>query len=462
MILISYLMIVMNVALVVTALPRIHSDLRFTTAGLAWVQSAYTLAFGGLLLLGARAGDILGRRRVLVAGLLCFVAASPIVGLAGTPTLLLAGRALQGVAAALIAPSTLALLAVGFPEGRPRTRAVAYYGSVAGFGATLGLVAGGLLTDTVGWRAGFFFNVPIGLVLVAATFRSIDETARRPGDFDLAGSLASTAGMSALVLGLVRAAGSGWSDPLTLGALVAGVLLLTATLVNEERVSEPIIPLALFRSRQRSVAYAGRFLYLGAMLGFWFFVSRYLQDVLGYSALAAGLAFLPMTLINIVTALAVPRLTKWWGNTCVLSVGLAITATGMFWLSRLEPSEPYLTAIALPILCVGAGQGLALAPLTVMAMDGVGSENFGAASGLVNVAHQLGGSVGLAALVAISGQVHASGRTPAELLTRRASVALDAGGLLLVVALCLLFLPRRDSRSEKRLVQVEVPQRGLP
>jgi MFS family permease len=224
-ILVSYLMLVLDISIVITALPKIHDGLGFSATGLSWVQNAYTLAFGGLLLLGARAGDILGRRRMFVAGLALFTAASLAIGLAQSPAWLIGARAFQGVGAAVLAPSTLALLSTNFPEGPQRTRAVAYYGAVAGIGASTGLVLGGILADLLSWRVGFFLNLPIGIALMLAARRYLTETDRRAGELDLAGALSSTFGMTTLVYGIVRSATAGWSDPVTIAALTAGVLL---------------------------------------------------------------------------------------------------------------------------------------------------------------------------------------------------------------------------------------------
>ncbi len=433
-ILASYLMIVLDISITITALPHIHQDLHFSLAALSWVQTAYTLAFGGLLLLGARAGDILGRRRVFVAGIALFTVASALVGAAQSSGWLIAARGLQGVGAALLAPSTLALLQASFAEGPERTRAVAYYGAVAGIGASLGLVLGGIVTSALTWRVGFFINVPIGIAMAVAAPRFLPETERHSGAFDLAGAITSTLGMTGLVYGLVRAAETSWSDTGTVVSLAAGLVLLAVFVANERRAAQPIMPLRLFASAERSAAYAGRVLFLGAMMGFWFFITQYLQTVHGYSPLEAGLGFLPMTIVNFVVAVAVPQLTKRYGNGLLLASGLAVTAVGMFWLSRLTASTDYLTGVALPMVLIGAGQGAALGPFTAAGIAGVTAKDAGAASGLVNVAHQLGGSLGLSVLVTVFAAAGASGLTANALLAHRASVALTVGTGMLVLA----------------------------
>lgn len=403
-ILASYLMIVLDISIVITALPKIETDLGFSAAGLSWVSNAYTLAFGSLLLLGARAGDILGRRRMYIAGLGLFTVASLLIGLAPSAEWLIGARALQGVGAAILAPTTLALLTTSFPEGRERTRAVGYYASVAGIGASVGLVIGGILADWLSWRVGFFLNVPLGIGMMLAAPRYLVETDRpalHAGHLDLAGALSSTVGMSALVYGIVRSATAGWHDPLTVAALASGVVLLAAFVLIERRAEQPIIPLRLFASRERAGAYAARVLFLGSMVGFWFFVTQYLQGVLGYSSLQAGAAFLPATIPNFAAALAIPRLTQRFGSARLLAGSLTIALIGMAWISRATPDDPFLTALALPMILIGAGIGGAIGPLTASGVAGVAPEDAGAASGLVNVAHQVGGSLGLGVLVTV-------------------------------------------------------------
>jgi len=293
----SYLMIVLDVSIVINALPRIHNALGFSATGLSWVQNAYTLTFGGLLLLGARAGDILGRRRMFVVGIALFSLASLAGGLAQSAAWLLTARAVQGVGAAIAAPSTLSLLMTSFPEGRERNRAIAYYAAVASGGGSVGLVLGGILTSWVSWRWGLFVNVPIGALLVFAAPRVLDETERRKGHFDLAGAFTSTAGMSAVVYGIVRAGSAGWSDVVTVGSLSIGAVLLALFVAVEKRAAQPITPLRLFSSRERVGAYVARIFFVGAMFGVFFFVTQYLQGVLGFSPIEAGVAFLPLTLM---------------------------------------------------------------------------------------------------------------------------------------------------------------------
>jgi MFS family permease len=294
----AYTMIVLDISIVITALPQIHRSRGFSPVALSWVQNAYLLAFGGLLLLGARAGDLIGRRKVFIVGLGLFTVASVAVGAAQTEVWLIAARAVQGAGAAILAPSTLALLQTSFDEGPERTRAVSYYAAVAGVASTVGLVVGGIFAGWLTWRVGFFINLPIGVAMMLAAPRFLPETEPRGGQTDAMGAVSSTLGMAALVFGVVHSADAGWADPLTLACVAAGVLLLALFVRSERRASQPIMPLRLFASRERSGAYAARLLFLGAMAPFWFFTTQWLQSVAGLSAVAAGFAFLPTTLPN--------------------------------------------------------------------------------------------------------------------------------------------------------------------
>lgn len=447
-ILASYLMIVLDISIVVTALPKIQTSLGLSATALSWMQNAYTLSFGGLLLLGARAGDILGRKRMFMLGLAVFTLTSLIIGLAPNAGLLLAARAVQGIGAAILAPSTLALLTANFAEGPERTRAVAWYGSVAGIGASLGLVLGGVLADMLSWRVGFYINVPIGLALWLAARRYLPESQRQPGQFDLAGALSSTLGMTALVYGIVHSASAGWSDLETLLSVGIGVVLLAFLVFHEGRAAQPIMPLRLFAHRERAGAYAARVLFLGAMMGFWFFTTQYLQGVMGFNPFQAGLAFLPMTVVNFAVAVMVPRLTHRFGNPRLLATGLTLTLVGMAWLSQVSADSTYLLGVALPMVLIGIGQGGTLSPLTSSGVAGVSPQDAGAASGLVNVAHQLGGSLGLGVLVVVFAAAQAGLPDAHAELAHQVGYALKAGcGLLLMALLIVLFFIVRRPRN---------------
>jgi len=271
--------------------------------------------------------------------------------------------------------------------------------------------------------------------MVIAAPRYLQESDRHSGRFDLPGAVCSTLGMALLVCRIVRSADAGWTDPVTIVSLAVGLLLLVLLVTNERRAEQPIMPLRLFRSRERSGAYAARILFLGAMMGFWFFSTQYLQVVHGYTALQAGLGFLPMTVVNFAVAVAVPRLTARYGNGLLLAGGLVLTLIGMAWLTRLSAGSDYLSGVALPMVLIGAGQGATLSPLTAAGIAGASAQDAGAASGLVNVAHQLGGSLGLGILVTIFATVGTSPLTGSDLLAHRVSVALTAGSVMLALAL---------------------------
>lgn len=433
-IMISYMMIVLDTSIVIAGLPRIHAELGFTDAGLSWVSNAYTLVFGGFLLLGARAGDILGRRRLFIVGLAIFVVSSLMIGMAASPAMLIGARAVQGLGSAILAPSTLALLQTNFPAGPERTRAVAYYASAAGISASIGLVLGGFLADWLSWRVGFFINVPIGIGLIVAALRNIDETELHTGVFDLAGAVTSTLGMSALVFGIVHSAATGWSDLSTVLAVLVGVILLAVFILTEWRAKQPIMPLRLFASRERSGAYVVRLLFLGANVGFFFFSTQFMQGVLGYSPARTGMAFLPAMIVNFLAALAAPRMIARFGGRNVMLGSMFIGFLGLACLANVSVETSYLTGLAMPMLLIGLGQGGTLGPLTSSGIANVAPKDAGAASGLVNAAHQLGMSLGLGVQIAVS-VLGADALAGKGLLTHRIGNAMACAATMVVVAL---------------------------
>ncbi|KSV76864.1 hypothetical protein N183_03170 [Sinorhizobium sp. Sb3] len=447
-VIVSYLMIVLDISIVITGLPKIRDELQFSDAGLSWVHSAYTLAFGGFLLLGARAGDILGRRRLFIAGLAIFTAASVVIGLAPSPEWLLGARAVQGFGSAILAPATLALIQTYFSEGPERTRAVAYYSSVAGIGASFGMVLGGLLAGWLSWRVGFFINLPIGIALMLAAHKYVGETERRTGEFDLAGAVSSTLGMTALVYGIVRSAEEGAYDPLTLAALAMGLLLLALFVVNEHRARQPIMPLRLFANRERVGAYLARVLFLAAMIGFFFFFTQYLQGVRHFDPLASGLAFIPATSVNFVAAILVPRLSPRFGNRRLLAFGLISALIGMVSISQISADTSFLFGMAPPLMLIGLGQGFTLSPLTVAGIAGIAPGDAGAAGGVVNVAHQLGNSLGLSVLVAVAA-LGADGLDGSALLAHRVDNVLIGCTVLLALALAVVALIVRPHNAKR-------------
>ncbi|HEY3902980.1 MAG TPA: MFS transporter [Streptosporangiaceae bacterium] len=402
----AQLMIILDATVVNIALPGISHGLHLSAAGLSWVLNAYSLTFGGLLLLGGRAGDILGRRRVFLWGIGLFTLASLGGGLAATAPELLAARALQGVGAALATPATLATIIASFPEGRARTRAIALFTAVITGGASLGLVLGGVITQWASWRWVFFVNIPVGIAVLLAGPRFLPESARRAGRFDIPGAVSSTAGIAALVYAFFRAASDGWSDPVTLVTFGIAAILLTVFVLTEATTSQPVTPLRLFTDRTRAASYVARVLVVGAMFGTFFFLSQFIQDVLGFSPVKAGLAFLPMTIMLFAVSRLAPRLMTRFGPKQLMLVGLAPAVGGLAWLGQITPATTYWPGVLGPMLMMGFGMGLAFVPLTSASLAGVAPEDSGAASAMVNVAQQVGGALGLAALVTVYG--HAS------------------------------------------------------
>jgi EmrB/QacA subfamily drug resistance transporter len=397
------LMVVLDATIVNIALPDIRTALHFSPTSLSWVINAYTLSFGGLLLLGARAGDILGRRRTFLSGIALFTLASLAGGFAASSGQLLAARAVQGIGAALASPSALALLMTMFPQGRERTRAIGLYTAVSIGGSAVGLIAGGMLTQWASWRWVLFVNVPIGVAVIALSRLVLPETARRSGRFDLTGALTSTIGMAALVYGFVHAATDGWADAATIASLAVGVVLLVAFVLTELRASSPITPLRLFADRNRSTAYLARLLLVAGMLGMFFFLTQFLQNVLGYSPLKTGVAFLPLTaMLFLASTLSARVLVERLASRALIAGGITLSTGALLWLSQLSETTNYLSLVG-PLLVFGLGNGIAFVPLTTAALDGVAPEDAGAASGLVNVMQQLGGSLGLAVLVTVFG-----------------------------------------------------------
>jgi EmrB/QacA subfamily drug resistance transporter len=453
-ILISYFMILLDNSVIFTGLPSIRAGLDLSPTTLAWVQDAYTLVFGGLLLLGARAGDLVGRRRLFVIGLAIFGAASLLIGIAPAGWWIVASRALQGIGAAIVAPTSLALVTAYF-QGETRAKAIAWYAATAGIGASLGLLVGGALTDLVSWRAAFLVNVPIAVAMIVGARVVLAETPRRPGRFDLAGAICATLGVGALVFGTIESAEYGWRSAPVVVAFAVGAALLVGLVLNEARAPQPIMPLRLFASRVRSGAYAARMLYLGAMIGFFYFTTQLMQDALGFSPLQAGLGFLPMSLVNFAVAIAIPRLSRRISTPVLLAAGTATTLVGMAWLSRAGIHDQYLAAVAAPMALIGVGQGLAFAPLTSAGLAGVDPQDAGAASGVVNTAHQLGMALGLGILVTVSAHAGDDLLGPTA-VAEQVRAALTGSSVLLAAALLVtlaVILPAHRKAS----IQVVAP-----
>ncbi|MCX4523175.1 MFS transporter [Streptomyces anulatus] len=397
------LMVVLDVTIVNIALPHMQKDLGFSTENLSWVVNAYTLTFGGLLLLGGRLGDILGRRRVFIFGVLLFVFASLLGGLSQEGWQLLAARSLQGVGGAIASPTALSLITTTFREGPERNRAFGVFAAVSAGGSAIGLLAGGMLVEWLDWRWVLFVNVPIGLLIAVAAPRYIPESERRPGHFDVAGALTSTAGMVLLVYGFIRASEEGWTDPVTLGSFGAAVVLLGVFISIESRSRQPITPLALFRDRNRAGTYTMMLCLSAAIFGMFFFLTLFVQDVLDFSPLRAGLAFLPVSVVIAISAGMASQLLPRWGPKPFMVVGALLAASGLGWLTLTDVHSSYLGSILGPMLVFGFGMGMQFVSLTLMAVSGIAPKEAGAASGTLNASQQVGGSLGLSILVTTFG-----------------------------------------------------------
>jgi EmrB/QacA subfamily drug resistance transporter len=424
------LMIVLDATVVFVALPKIQQSLHFSATGLSWVSNAYSLAFGGLLLLGGRAGDVLGRRRVFATGIAVFTSASLLGGFATSSGWLLAARAVQGVGAALAAPGALALIAGTFAEGPERNRALSIFSATSSAGASVGLILGGVLTDWASWRWVLFINVPVGVAVLLLTPVFLEETERHRGRLDIAGAVTSVTGMVALVYAFIRAADAGWSDRVTLLAFAAGVLLLVAFVVVESRAEQPVVPLRLFADRARAGSYFDMLLLAAAMFGMFFFLVQFLQNSLGFSPLKAGLAFLPMTGLLFGVARLAPRLVPRFGVRAMMLTGLPFILAGMIWLTRLSTTSGYASGALGPMLLFGLGAGLVFLPLTLTILSGVRREDSGAASGMLQTAQQVGGALGMAVLVSVFGTASRHGG-----VVHGASIAFEVASAFIVVAL---------------------------
>jgi EmrB/QacA subfamily drug resistance transporter len=419
----AQLMVVLDATIVNIALPAIKDDLGFTDANLQWVLTAYTLAFGGFLLLGGRAGDILGRRRVFIFGMWLFVAGSFGGGFAWSEGSLLAFRAIQGLGAAIAAPTALSLIATEFPEGKERNRAMGVYAAMSGAGAAIGLILGGILTE-FDWRWVMFVNVPIGIFVALVARNALHETERHTGKFDLPGAITATSGLALLVYGLTRiatdigknaAAGDespasdAWTNPTNITILVVSVLLLATFITLEARSRHALMPLRIFENRNRSGAYAVMLIVGAAMFGMFFYLTQFVQEVLGYSALKAGFAFLPVSVFIVVSAGAASQLITKWGAKPLALLGTALASAGLIWLSMIEPDSTYVGGLLGPMVVFALGMGFTFMPLTLAAVSQIDESDAGIASGVLNTTQQIGGSIGLAVLTTVSVTVFASG-----------------------------------------------------
>lgn len=410
---VAQVMIVLDTTIVTVALPHIQRALGFTSSGLQWIVTLYALVFGGLLLLGGRIGDVFGRLRVLVVGLLLFSVASLFAGLAQSQAWLLVARTVQGVGAAVVAPAVLALVITNFPEGPERNRATGVYAAMGALGGALGLFIGGILTTYASWRWTLFVNVPIGLLLAAVAPRVLEDSAPQHQRFDVLGALTATGGIAALVFGVSVAAPTGpfdvshWTSAKVIGALAAAVVLIGVFLAVERTSGNPLMPLRLFANRNRNAGYITAAVIGGAFFGVLYYTTLFFQEVWGYSAVRSGVAFLPWVVVFGATSFLGVRLLPRLGPRPLLVAGSLVAAGGLLWLSESHVQSSYWVDSFGPILLAAGGFGLAVVSLVILATSGVRMEESGVASSLLNVGQEGGGALCIAILGTVAWTVAA-------------------------------------------------------
>ncbi|HEY5430326.1 MAG TPA: MFS transporter [Solirubrobacteraceae bacterium] len=461
-------MVVLDATVVNIALPSVQRGLHFSAANLQWVVNGYTLIFGGFLLLGGRAADLLGRKRLFVAGVVLFSAASLLNGLAQTSGMLIVGRGLQGLGGALVSPAALSIVTTTFRDGEQRTKALGVWSAIAASGAAVGLLVGGILTDVASWRWVFFVNVPVGIATVVLALRYVAESrmdvARR--SYDIAGAVTVTSGLVVLVYAIVKAQAYGWGSSRTLGLGAIAIALLAAFLVIESRSQAPLMRLSIFRIRTLSVADSSLLLVASAMFGMFFFASLYVQEILGYSPLRAGLAFLPVSAGIMVGAGLSQQLIKRLGVRVVSIAGISLATAGMLVLTQLPVHGSYAGNLLVGLLPLSIGMGLTFVPITLLGTSGVQAQDAGLASGLFNTAQQVGGSLGLAILSSLAASqttslLHGGARGITAATAARVSgyhVAFLAAAIMLAVAAGLMTFGLR--RSHVREIEHELAAGG--
>ncbi len=464
-------MVILDISVVNVALPSIRHDLGFSQSGLQWVVNAYALAFAGFLMLGGRAADLFGRRRVFLAGIGLFTAASLAGGLAPNQATLIAARIGQGLGGAILSPATLTILTTTFSDPSRRAKALGAWSAMAAAGGAAGSLLGGILTDVASWRWTLFINVPIGVVAIigaCALLRRDDSLATAVGNgrgrrsLDALGAVLVTGGLIALVYAIVGTDQHAWTSDRTLGTLAVAVVLLGWFVFHEARVATtPLMPLSLFRSRSVSGANVVMLCMGGGFFAMWYFLSLYMQNVLGYSPLKAGLAFVPMTLSIAAAAQVGSRLLPRTGARPLLLIGPLISAVALLWLSRITADGTYLRSLLGPSVLVTLGLGLAFAPVAFAATAGVPPEQAGLASGLLNTTRQVGGAIGLAALATVATtRSHAmlASATPPAALTAGYARALMAGAAIVALAAAASFLLPAPSRTPAAATAAPQPE----
>jgi EmrB/QacA subfamily drug resistance transporter len=444
--------VVLDASIVNVALPSIGRDLKFSQENLSWVVNAYVLIFGGFLLLGGRMADLLGRRRMFTAGLILFAVASLLGGLSESEGQLIGARALQGLGGALLSPAALSLVTTIFSEGAERNKALGVWGAVAGSGGAVGVLLGGILTDGLGWEWVLFVNVPICAAAAALAPRLLVES-RSPGGstFDALGAFAITVGLSLLVYALVDANDAGWTSAQTLGLGALALVLIAAFVAIELRSKAPLVPFGIFRNRTLTGANITAILTAASLFSMFFFVSLYMQQVLGYDALKAGLSYLPLSVGIITSAGAASQLTTRLGFKPVFVVGMLLIGAGLLWFAQVSPDGGYVSDVLFPSLLAAVGLGFAFVSITIASVAGVSNEDAGLASGLINTSQQIGGALGLAILAAVSTATTGDGTRDPVALTAGFSDAFYVGaGFAVAGALLALVLIRtQDSKAHR-------------
>ena len=388
--LLAYFLILMDNSIIFTSSVQIGESLGLSATALSWVSSAYTLTFGGFLLLSGRLSDLLGRKRIFLIGLLIFGFSSLAIGLSQSAKMVIIMSAVQGIGSSIIAPTTPALIMDAY-QNNMRQRAISYYGATAGIGSSIGLLVGGGLTSLISWRAGFLINVPFTLVLFILTLKYVKPSARRKENIDYLGNLLSIIGLGSIIYGFTEGMFS---------FAFIGVIFISLFILWERKTSSPILPLALFQNKIRSGAYVTRLLFMMAMLPFWFFLPQMMQSQYGFSALESGFAFLPLTIVNFIIAMQLPKLTSKFGNNKILLIGEIILSMGLILLAISNTENGYWQTVFVPMIILGLGQGLILAPVTSAGVHDAPDELAGIASGVTNTMHQIGGPIGLSVIVA--------------------------------------------------------------
>ncbi|WP_435821053.1 MFS transporter [Micromonospora musae] len=449
--LLGQLMIVMDSTIVNVALPDIARELHFGPAALSWVLNGYILAFGGLLLMGGRLGDVLGRRRMFWAGLFVFTLFSLLSGLATSDTQLVIARVLQGVGGAIAAPQVLALLTANAATDGARNRAIALFSGVSAAAGTLGFVIGGVLTEAASWRWTLLVNVPLGVIALALIRFLITETPRRPGRFDVGGAISATGGAVALVWALTQAPEKGWGSAQTIGGLLAGVFLLAVFVVLENRVSHPLLRLGLLRSRVRVTSLLAIFAFVGSQIAQYFILVQFLEIQLAYSPLQAGLTFVALSASVVALSPFVPRLQARFGGPPLMIVGAVGTVASFLWLATLGPESTFLGALLAPMVINGITTALVVLPATAGVLAGVEPEHSGSASGLFQTMQQLGGAMGLAVIAS----VYAVNSVPGQFLPGVREAFVAAAVLAAVAGIsALLAVSRRKPTSSEPLAEI--------